>query len=75
MALTAQQMATLNQLLSKYPSTSTHPNLLAEMFELLAPSFPAIVAQWRSETLSQVQSQQAIVTQPFTDAQSAINGS
>ena len=74
MALTAAQKIRLNGLLAQYPSSSSHPTMLADMWELLPNTAPvnAAKAEWKSETAAKLTAFQAQVDQPFTDGQDAI---
>lgn len=77
MALTAAQKIVLNRALSQFPSSSTNPTLLADMWELLPSNAQvnAAKALWKSETLAKVNALSAQTANPFAEAVDAINNS
>jgi hypothetical protein len=77
MALTQAQKAVLNRMLAQYPSSSTNPTLLADMWELLPVNAQvnAAKALWKSETAAKVAALQAQMTTPFTEATDTLDNS
>ena len=75
MALTAAQKITLNRLLAQYPSSSTNPTILADMWELLPVNaqVTAAKATWKSETTAKIDAFKAAVDGQFDDGTGTIN--
>lgn len=71
MALTAAQKVILNGILAQYPSSSTNPTLLADMWEAITA--PALKATYKAETLAKIAAFQAGLDAPFTSATDAVN--
>ncbi len=75
MALTAAQKVVINKLLAQFPSTSSRPTILADMWELLPsnPTVDAAKAQWKAETAAKIAALKAGVNTTFDDGTGAIN--